>query len=147
MPRLWRACRGACAAAALHLRVFLFLLILPFVLRGRSVQATIVLLTPSRPAGRRPWADVRRVAGATDRLYLRRFVRAYGPCLRRSLTLYYFVTRLGYPVSVALGATRRPGGFLAHAWLTLDGQAIFEPASVGEFVLMSEWGVGSTLPR
>ncbi|MCC7380761.1 MAG: lasso peptide biosynthesis B2 protein [Deltaproteobacteria bacterium] len=54
-----------------------------------------------------------------------------GLCLRRSLTRYFALRRIGVPVVVRFGARRGgPEGATAvagHAWLTLDGAPYHEP--------------------
>jgi hypothetical protein len=132
--------RAPLRSAALRLRIILFLLVLPILLRLCSVRRTVILLTPRRSRARCTQADVERVVAAVDRLYRRRPLRRYGPCLRRSLTLYAFLRRRSLPVRLALGAYPSPTGLVAHAWLTLEGQPIFEPNSVECYALMAEWG-------
>lgn len=132
--------RRAPAHLLLHVRVAGLLLLLPVLIRTIGVQRTITVLTPRRCTRQAPWRDIERIQWVTDRLYRRRFLRSYGPCLRRSLTLYYFLTRAGYPVKVALGADLRGRHFRAHAWLTLDGEPILEPGSVDSYTKMAEWG-------
>jgi hypothetical protein len=124
----------------LCLRVVAVLLALRVLLRVCSVQRAIAVLTPVGPRERRPWSEVARVARITDALYWRRPLQAYGPCLRRSLTLYYFLTRLGYPAKVAFGVRLDGGRLVAHAWLTLDGKPLLERDSVAGYAVMSEWG-------
>src|SRR5215210_4919159 len=132
--------RRAMSSALLHGRVAALLLAVPILLRVASVQQVVALLTPRHSGERRPWREVERVRRATDRLNRQRVLRAYGPCLRRSLTLYYFLSRLGYPVRVALGADVRSGSLVAHAWLTLEGEPVLEPGAVERYTLMAEWG-------
>jgi hypothetical protein len=126
--------------AALRLKIILFLLGLPVLLRVLSVRRTVSWLTPPRPCARRSPTEIKRVVAAVDRLYLRRPLRHYGPCLRRSLTLYAFLQRRGLPVRVALGAYPNANGLVAHAWLTLHGKPVYEPNSVERYALMAEWG-------
>ena len=125
----------------LHGRIAAFLMVFPVLVRTFPIQRVVDVLTPRptqvRPT--RPRPDVERVQWAVDRLYMRRPLRSYGPCLRRTLTLYYFVTRLGYPVKVALGAYVRDGQLQAHAWLTLDGQPFLERGTVEQYAVMAEW--------
>ena len=55
-----------------------------------------------------------------------------GLCLRRSLTRYYFLRRIGVPVVLQFGAkfvTAKPDREVTgHAWLTLNGQPYYEAA-------------------
>ena len=125
----------------LHLLVVWLLATLPLRLWRRPVQAVIRDLTPRQvPASRAPWTEVPRAQRAVERLFHRRGLNAYGPCLRRSLTLYYLLTRLGYPVRVALGATTHQGSLVAHAWLVLDGAPLLESDPVDRYAVMAIWG-------
>src|SRR5579859_3220825 len=47
-------------------------------------------------------------------------------CLEQSLVLYYVLRRRGVPAELRLGV--RPLGFVAHAWVELDGRAVGESA-------------------
>ena len=126
--------------ARLHCRAALVLAALPLVLGRWPVQQIVQRLTPAKLPARAPWGDVERAVWAVDRLFNRRPLRHYGPCLRRSLALYYLIIHLGYPVRVALGAYPCAGGLQAHAWLTLEGRAVFEAFPVDHYALMVEWG-------
>ena len=143
---LARKLRGGVSTVVLHVRVALLLALLPVLLWRRPVQQVIQLLTPRALPAPQTWDDVLRVHQAVQHLYYRRGLNAYGPCLRRSLTLYYFLTRLGYPVQVAMGATTRRGQLSAHAWLTLDGTPVLERDSVSPYKVMAVWG-GMTTAR
>ena len=47
-------------------------------------------------------------------------------CLPRTLTLYYFATRSGYPVRVHCGIQRHGDNLQGHAWLSLYGCPFLE---------------------
>lgn len=54
----------------------------------------------------------------------------FGFCLRRSVSRYYFLRRVGLPLDIHFGARISNGkpdrNFMGHAWLTLDGQPYHE---------------------
>lgn len=50
-----------------------------------------------------------------------------GSCLIRSLSLYYFGRRYGYPVQFHCGVCRTDGELKGHAWLSLNGEPFWEP--------------------
>jgi hypothetical protein len=50
-----------------------------------------------------------------------------GNCFPRSLALYWFARRLGYPILFHCGVRKEGSNLDGHAWLTLDCQPFFEP--------------------
>ncbi|WP_295878547.1 lasso peptide biosynthesis B2 protein [uncultured Thiohalocapsa sp.] len=68
-----------------------------------------------------------------------RSLRTHNPCLRRSLVLFPRLRRAGLPVVFCLGVRNdRPLSpeeqVTGHAWLELDGRALFEPEGVAHYV-------------
>lgn len=51
---------------------------------------------------------------------------AKGNCFPRSLTLYWFARRLGFPVGFHCGIQRNGQALDGHAWLSLNGTAFLE---------------------
>ena len=49
-----------------------------------------------------------------------------GNCFPRSLSLYWFARRLGYPVYFHCGVKKEVSNLDGHAWLTLDRQPFHE---------------------
>jgi hypothetical protein len=47
-------------------------------------------------------------------------------CLRRSLTLYRSLTRMGYPARIHFGVRKQGSSFLGHSWVTLYGRPLAE---------------------
>ena len=105
--------------ATLLLAFRLFLLRVP-------LPTTLRWLTPVRvPAT----ADAGMMAKATqyaDALLWRLAFPLRGPCLPRSLTLYYFARRYGFPVQFHCGVCRTNGTLQGHAWLSLSGRPFLE---------------------
>jgi len=98
-----------------------------------KVRETVRWLTPSQLPPNRDLVEVQRVVRHVDGLLRRAPWLLYGPCLLRSLTLYYFCTRLGYPVRINFGVRERPDGQLdAHGWLGLDDNSFMEPGAPEE---------------
>jgi len=54
-----------------------------------------------------------------------------GKCLPRSLTLYYFAARYGFPVQVHCGVRRMGERLQGHAWLSLYGRPFLEEDNPG----------------
>ena len=53
---------------------------------------------------------------------------AKGNCFPRSLVLYWFARRWGYPVVFHCGVRKEGASLDGHAWLTLNGHAFQEPS-------------------
>ena len=54
-------------------------------------------------------------------------------CMRRSLVLFRFLRRLGFPAVIVFGIKRNGGGELdGHAWIELDGVPVLEPGDPRE---------------
>ena len=49
-----------------------------------------------------------------------------GDCLARGMTLYYFLCRMGYPVTLEFGVGDVGGRIEGHCWLVMDGEPILE---------------------
>lgn len=63
--------------------------------------------------------------------FVNRLVRSFpiltkGPCLPRSLLLFYFATRFGYPAVLHCGVYRSGSDLEGHAWLSSDGKPFLE---------------------
>jgi hypothetical protein len=67
-----------------------------------------------------------KIARYTDSVLWWLSVSAKGNCLPRSLALYYFATRCGFPVCLCCGVRRMRNNLEGHAWLTLHGKPFLE---------------------
>lgn len=79
-----------------------------------------------------PERDSRSVHSAVrymDALLRRIPSPARGDCLPRSLTLYYFANKYGFPVRLHCGVQRTGGSLKGHAWISLNGKPFFEPGN------------------
>jgi hypothetical protein len=47
-------------------------------------------------------------------------------CLRQALTLYYVLTRMGYPVTIHFGVAKAGDALDGHSWVTIHGQPVAE---------------------
>jgi hypothetical protein len=99
---------------------------LPSALRGNLLEALKKLtLDASRLSANE--TNIRRLADLAALLDRK---SPLGLCLRRSLTRYYFLRRMGLPVVLQFGARFASGKpdreVSGHAWLTLNGQPYHE---------------------
>jgi hypothetical protein len=96
-------------------------------LRGETLPAMLKRLDPGALSGKPDSARFEDLVYYTD-LWLQRFpYNAKGNCFPRSLALYWFATRSGYPVSFHCGVRKDGFGLDGHAWLTLDHHPFHEP--------------------
>jgi len=115
---------GRCAALAAVLMIPLLLTMLPL-----PAVLAVCDCWP-RVGGRRgsPHALADRVR--------RWLARGRGPwtssCLTRSLVLYALLRQHGYRPRLHVGVEGVAQAFAAHAWVTLDGRPVEQPASVGD---------------
>lgn len=109
-----------------RLRVIGVLAALPLALRLASASRVAAALTPRTIIGP-PRPDLLDdTARWVDRIVDLRPLRFWGHCLRRSLTLYYAATRMGYPVSIAIGVRYEHDTLSGHGWLELHGVPFLE---------------------
>jgi hypothetical protein len=114
-------------SSVLTIRVLAMLATLSVALSVMRVERLVRWLTPASLPSRCDLDQVERVVRHVDGVLRRVAVLPYGHCLVRSLILYYFCTRLGYPVQIAFGMRRgRDGLPIGHGWLVLDGNPFME---------------------
>lgn len=116
-----------------RVRVLAVLAVLPLGLRLASTTRVVAALTPRALGPERPYLLASTVQWVDRVVDLRPF-RYWGHCLRRSLTLYYAATRMGYPVRIAVGVRREGAGLSGHGWLELDGLPFLERGDPPESV-------------
>lgn len=103
--------------------------VLPLALRFWSLRRVLWLCDriPPLPPGV-PAPPVERLARQARRL----LAHGHGPwtdtCLSRSVLLYALLRRHRYEPHLHIGAAGRANCFTAHAWLTVDGNSVLEPA-------------------
>ena len=96
-------------------------------LRGESLPAVLKRLDPGARFGKPDPARLEDLVYYVDR-WLQLFpYNAKGNCFPRSLALYWFATRSGYPVSFHCGVRKDGAGLDGHAWLTLNHHPFHEP--------------------
>src|SRR4028118_1315895 len=115
----------------LPLRVLLFGLCAPvLVRRGPERMAALLERASSEPPSANP-----RIAEALARR-VDRCLRASWPlvrrgCLTRGVTLYWFLRRAGFDVSLRFGIGEVDGRLEGHCWLVNDGLPLLEKRAPG----------------
>jgi hypothetical protein len=95
-------------------------------LRVKSLPLVLDRLTPRSMRGRPDEAVMGDLVYYVDR-WLQLFpYNKKGNCFPRSLALYWFARRLGYPVLFQCGVRKEVSNLDGHAWLTLDQQPFHE---------------------
>lgn len=111
---------------SLAFRITILMIFIRFGLRWLPLPKLLNLLTPSRSSRTKNLQIIQRAASYTD-LILRWFpYNTKGNCLPRSLILFVFATRYGYPVKFHCGIRRGETGLDGHAWLTFNGEVFLE---------------------
>ena len=91
-------------------------------------------LEPAPVRGRPALPDALRAFTSAENSF---FLSRRGPddCLPRSLSLFVFLRRAGFPAAHRIGVADAP--FAAHAWVECDGEAVFEaPDRVRRFTVL-----------
>lgn len=96
-------------------------------LRVKSLPQVLDQLNPRSMAERPDEAVMGDLVYYVDR-WLQLFpYNKKGNCFPRSLALYWFARRLGYPILFHCGVKKEGSNLDGHAWLTWDCQPFFEP--------------------
>lgn len=117
----------------LVLRAGAVVLWIRFLLRLQSLPLVLEQLTSPSVANAPDDPAMRSLVGYVDR-WLQLFpYNKKGNCFPRSLALYWFARRLGYPVRFHCGVRKEASRLDGHAWLTLDSQVFYEPGKQWQF--------------
>jgi len=63
-------------------------------------------------------------------------------CLRQSLTLYYTLTRLGYPVMIHFGVRKGKEELQGHSWVTVKGMPMTEGGESSAYRIVYSYSSG-----
>jgi Transglutaminase-like superfamily len=125
-----RAGQGWLAQLWLAARLGVWLALLPLRLHRHSLPQLLERLTPSHSRAQRPGPRQRdmvvrvvvrlcRWRGFRGRLFPRL-------CMRQSLTLYYVLARLGEPIALHVGVSKKGETLRGHSWVTVQGAPVAE---------------------
>ena len=95
-------------------------------LRRKSLPLVLDRLSPRSMTGRPDEAVMGDLAYYVDRWLTLFPYNKKGNCFPRSLALYWFAWRLGYPVLFHCGVRKEVSNLDGHAWLALDRQPFHE---------------------
>lgn len=122
----WRARPHTLREWWLLTRVTALLLAFRLFLLRVALPTTLRWLTPARAPATADPGMMTKATQYADALLWRLAFPLRGPCLPRSLTLYYFARRYGLPVQFHCGVCRTNGALQGHAWLSLAGRPFLE---------------------
>ncbi|NIT14672.1 MAG: lasso peptide biosynthesis B2 protein [Candidatus Dadabacteria bacterium] len=114
----------------LFFQILIFLTILPLLLKIFSLNTLMKLLSTESKADRD--ADAEKILRLTNLILHRNILVYKNICLKRSLTLYYFLSRMGQDVNIYYGVKKgeKVGDestvLDGHSWIELNGKIFNE---------------------
>lgn len=113
------------AESILFFYIVILITFLSPLIRFIKLPRLLGLLKPAKIYPNR-WS-VDKIVSFTDTILEREIFIYRRNCFKRTLTLYYFLSRLGLPVKVNLGIRKGEEKLLeGHGWLTLEGKPFKE---------------------
>ncbi len=113
----------------LFFEIFFTILGLPRKIRSQSLPRLLKSLDPGVSCTATDEAGLRKTTNMVDALLEFKLLRRYGRCFLRSLTLFKFLRRQGWPVEIRFGIMKTGDGdrdITGHSWLVLDGEVFLE---------------------
>ncbi|MHB8143664.1 MAG: lasso peptide biosynthesis B2 protein [Thermoleophilia bacterium] len=123
----------------LFLQILTTLVMLPRRIRRLSLLDLLNRMDPGVGTGHQDRLKLEKTVGFVDSLLKYRVFRRYGKCLLRSLLLFRFLRRQGWPVEIHFGVRRTAAeppaaidpipnnpGITGHSWLVLGGNLFLE---------------------
>ena len=107
-------------------QVFVVLVVIWVSLRWMRLPRLLEWLRPSRPYLSQDLLRLQAIVYYTDRWLTIFPYNPKGSCLPRSLVLFGFAQRCGFPVKIHFGVRGLDTGMVGHAWLTLEGTPFVE---------------------
>ena len=112
---LWLLIRMACVAS-----------VLPLFIRALSLPRLVRLFDPGSVPSGEPPPDPRPIVDLADGLLRREIGPFHTNCVNRSLLLFYFLGRAGYPTVIFFGISHQDEGLAGHCWLEHRGDPLAE---------------------
>jgi hypothetical protein len=117
----------------LVVRIYLFVLAIPFLIEILSIQSVVSLITPRKGHPMGDSLTESRVIYLCSRVQgmLGKVGIEYS-CLRRSFLLFHFLRYYGQEVAINFGVKWEGIDLTGHSWLSMDGRPYLEPAGKAE---------------
>lgn len=113
----------------LFIQILKMLTVLPRLISRRSLPDLLRSLDSGVSDHQRNRDRLNKTVGFTDSLLRYRIFQRYGKCLLRSLLLFHFLRRQGWPVEIHFGVRKTAEGLAditGHSWLVLEGSPFLE---------------------
>lgn len=113
------------------------IVLLPGQIRRKSLPDLLRDIDPGVGPGPGNEAVMQRTVKSIDLLLSFRPLLRYGKCFLRSLTLFKFLRRQGWPVAIYFGVrkTEADGSDITgHSWLVLEGEPFLEKPDNEDYV-------------
>ena len=112
-------------SAFLFARLLLFIAVSPILLRV-NLPRLLAFLEPRALSTDPDPVKVDRIIRYTDALLVGRGPLPRRSCLRRAVTLYYFLRREGMQLGICFGVSPSGEDLAGHCWLVRDGEPFLE---------------------
>jgi hypothetical protein len=146
-PRSARAIASTPAGAWLLVRMLAWAAALPVLKRVLPLPTVVKLAARPRRASHRYANREQEVAALARWLYARSPVRDDN-CLERSLVTYRFLSERGADPVLSIGVRKGDGGVLGHAWVTVDGEPVYEaPDELADYATVVSFGADGARDR
>jgi transglutaminase superfamily protein/coenzyme PQQ synthesis protein D (PqqD) len=123
----------------LALRMLSWSFVLPVLKHVVPLPALVQLMWLEAIGGRSP-REESRIVKTARRVYK---LRPEGTCLERSLLAYRYLAAVNADPTLVIGLQRREGSVAGHAWVLVDGRALYEPmVTLQRFTPVVEFGPG-----
>ena len=103
------------------------------------LERVLRFLTPEKTDSSDPGSSTRRrqkIMLFANYWFSRRYVAKYNTCLKRSLVLYYFLTRSGVPIRFCIGVRREESdeNLSGHSWIEEHDEQLYDNEFVRIYV-------------
>lgn len=107
-------------------RLTLAAAVLPLLVRFLSLPRLVRAFDPGPVPEAYPPIDPQPIVDLTDGLLRREIAMFRTNCVKRSLLLFYFLGKAGYPTVIFFGISRQGDDLAGHCWLEHRGEPVAE---------------------
>ena len=100
--------------------------VLPLAIRFLSLPRLVRLFDAGSVPEADPPIDPQPIVDLADGLLRREIAMFTTNCVKRSLVLFYFLGKAGYPTVILFGISRQDGDLAGHCWLEHRGEPVAE---------------------
>ena len=111
-------------------QISLLVILLPVLQKALPLPTLLKRLTPNsrkrNSLGTGDTQNMDMILKLTQRILWLHFWVFHPTCLKRSLVLYHFLRRYGYPVCICFGVAKSDAELTGHSWISLHGRPVSE---------------------